>query len=395
MTILRIHIDEHWPQAAGAPWALFDERGALLRQGEGEPAQWPPADRCEAVLSAPQATCLRATLPRVPRAEQARAVAYALEDKLVREPDSQHFTVLGKPPGDVAVLVVARDRLKAILGALEAAGRSADRVVSELQTAPGGDGIHLTFCRDAAVLKTDGELAVALDPEAIETEPSLLAALTAGHDRGSESLRVHAESARRPQIQAWCASLGATVGDDYRWYDFGTDAADLRHGEFAARPVDQAWLARLGPALSAAVVLMGVALVVSAAQWAWQKYQLAGRDEEIARLFASAFPKLPVVDPAAQARKQLDLARAAAGQLRSDDALALMADLAEAMGADSVTAPKDLQYEDGRLDVGFAAEAGSALATLEQRLGQRDIAVVRRAGTDGGIRLTLRRGVRR
>jgi general secretion pathway protein L len=404
MTTLRIRIDEHWPQVAGTAWVLLDERGGVLREDSGVPGQWPPADECEIILAAPQATWLRTTLPRVARAERARALAYALEDRLVREPDSQHLTVLGQPVGDVAVLAVARERLKQVLAGLEAAGRVVSRAYCELQTAPGGEGLHLTLSRDGAVLRSGDALAIALDRDpAASVPPPMLAALLerlGGDQTATRRLIVHAQAQQRPDTQVWTAQLGVevTAGADHRWHEIGSDGVDLLHGEFAPRRRGYPWLVRLRPALVAALLLLAADAVVATAQWAWQRHVLSARNDDIARLFTSAFPKMPVVDPSAQARKQLDLARAAVGQLRSDDALALMADLSDALGADAAQSLRAAQYEDGHLEVSLVPPAGGlqvSSATLDQGLEQRDIAVTRQPLADGGVRLVLRRGVRR
>jgi len=404
MTSLRIRINEHWPQVADASWVLLDERGGVLREDSGEPGQWPPADECEIVLAAHQATWLRTALPRVSRAERARALAYALEDRLVREPDSQHLTVLGQPVGEIAVLAIARERLKQVLAGLEAAGRVASRAYCELQTAPGGEGLHLTLSRDGAVLRSGDTLALALDRDpAASMPPPMLAALLErldGDQTASRQLVVHADAGQRPDAQAWTAQLGVevTAGADHRWHEIASDAVNLLHGEFAPRRRGYPWLVRLRPALAAALLLLVAAVVVATAQWGWQRHVLSARNDDIARLFTSAFPKMPVVDPSAQARKQLDLARAAVGQLRSDDALALMADLSDTLGASAAQSLRAVQYEEGHLEVSLAASTGSSQlqsAALDQGLEQRDIAVARQALADGGVRLVLRRGVRR
>jgi len=291
-----------------------------------------------------------------------------------------------------------------VLAGLEATGRPAARVFSELQTAPAGDGLHLTLSQDGAVFRAGDALAIALDRDAAESmPPPMLAALLeriGGDETAGRQLIVHAEGQKRPDAQAWTAQLGlpVSIGVDHRWHEIGTDDVDLLHGEFAPRRRGYPWLARLKPALVAALLLLAVDAVVATAQWGWQRHVLSARNDDIARLFGSAFPKLPVVDPSAQARKQLDLARAAVGQLRSDDALALMADLSDALGAGAAQSLRAVQYEEGHLEVSLAPAAGNSQilsAALDQGLEQRDISVTRQALADGGVRLVLRRGVRR
>ena len=392
MTILRIRIGEQWPQVLRAPWVLLDESGRRMDAGEGEPADWPTATAGELLLSASQVSWLEASLPRLPRGERARALAYALEEQLVREPDSQHLTPLGPLQGAVGVLVIARERLRELLAPLADIGLPVLAAYSELQTAVTGRGAHLTLRADGAVLRTSGRPALALDLDG-EHVPILLAPLlqqwaagTEGED--SASLTVHAE----PMAAAvpWLAGCGASLGETCAWYELPLDAANLLHGEFAPRRRHQDLLLRMRPAVWVLLSLLAADTMLAIGHWSWQRYRLVARQSDIAVVFASAFPKLPLVDAPAQARKQLDLARAGAGQLRSDDALALMADLADVLGSVRVRAAG---FEAGRLDITVADS--DALAGIEGRLGQRDIVAIRQTAAAGGVRLILRRGVSR
>ena len=66
-------------------------------------------------------------------------------------------------------------------------------------------------------------------------------------------------------------------------------------------------------------------------------------------------------------RQQLNLERARHGLLRDDDALALLAQAAEALGTDAAGGVAALRYEDGRLDLtlnGPAAARAEAVVGL-------------------------------
>mgnify|MGYP001108986181 FL=1 len=78
----------------------------------------------------------------------------------------------------------------------------------------------------------------------------------------------------------------------------------------------------------------------------------------IERVYRSTFPNGPVVAPAAQMRQQLNIERARHGLLRDDDALALLAQVAEALGTDATDGFVALRYEEGRLDMTLSGPAG-------------------------------------
>ena len=53
MTTLRLYLRAGWPDSEpGLPWALLGARGEVSAQGDGAPAGWPRADRCELILPA-------------------------------------------------------------------------------------------------------------------------------------------------------------------------------------------------------------------------------------------------------------------------------------------------------------------------------------------------------
>lgn len=91
----------------------------------------------------------------------------------------------------------------------------------------------------------------------------------------------------------------------------------------------------------------------------------------MARVYQTSFPNAPLVAPAAQMRQQLNQERSRRGLLRDDDALALLAQAAEALGTDAMDALAGLQYEEGRLDLILnptsEARARAALGLLASR----------------------------
>ena len=95
---LLLAIDEQWPTRPDCPWVLLGPDGRPVSEGHSEPRHWPAAAECEVVLTGPQCLWLEVPLPRAKRADLPRLLAYALEDRLLKDPDTQHLTVSHRRP---------------------------------------------------------------------------------------------------------------------------------------------------------------------------------------------------------------------------------------------------------------------------------------------------------
>jgi general secretion pathway protein L len=398
---LRIYIDARWPTPAKTAWVLLAPSGATLREGTSEPAHWPVADEYEVVLGATQATWHTVKLPpgKAARGETSRLLAYALEDKLLRDPDSQHFTITRQEADRVGVLVVARERLRQIVAQFAALGKPLSRVFSELQCAPAGrDAWHLALGAEAALLRTGEHDGVSLDADDSGGPPPLLPALIAGQGSAgtAPALVIHVGEGRGvPDAKAWSTALATEVrvGPAYRWQALPFAAANLLQGEFAPRHRRRAWLARLKPALWLAGAAVAADLLFGLGRIAWQHHRLAGAQERAAQIFQETFPKTPAVEPAAQMQRQLDLLRAPRGLLRGDDALTLLAALADALGVDGRGAVQSLKFDEGVLEVVLMPSVADRVAAVSSQLTLRGMIVASKNDGGSAPKLVVRRGV--
>lgn len=376
-TRLLLALDEHWPTHPDCPWVLLGPDGKPLSEGHSEPRHWPAAAECEVILTGPQSLWLDVPLPRGARRDLPRLLAYALEDRLLKDPDTQHLTVTHRRAADdgerdvAGVLVVARERLRQITAQLAAIGRPPRRVLSELQTAPAGDGWHLAITATGAILRSSAEAGVALDTDILPPLVARQAAAARAANTAPARLELHAApGATTPDVAHLQTESGLEVrlGDVYRWWQ-GADrrCANLLHADFAYRDADGGWIGKLRPALAVATGALGVWLLVNIGEVLWLRHQAGQIGERIERVYRATFPNSPVVAPAAQMRQQLNLERARHGLLRDDDALALLALAAEALGADAAAGVATARFEDGRLDLtlsGAAAARGEAAVGL-------------------------------
>ncbi|MCP5254738.1 MAG: hypothetical protein H6950_06620 [Zoogloeaceae bacterium] len=399
---LLLLIDENWPQSPAAPWVLLDDANRPLSEGRSEPRHWPAADRCEVILGGAQCVWHQARLPKGARRDEARLLGYALEDRLLREPDSQHLTVIARDAADdgvvASVLVVARDRLRALLAQLEAIGRSPAAVHAEIETAPASEGNWCLSSRDSMLLLRRAGAGEVIDGPLHEALPIIEHALAVARaaNRSPTALVLHMPpGTEHVESDHDTALPGTTIrsGPPYLWWQSATAAHNLLHDEFASRAGGGTLLSGLRkPALLAAIaatVLLGASL----AEVMWKKSRLSGIEERMRRIFSTAMPNTPAIAPAAQLNRQLNLKRSENGRLRDDDLLALLAIYGEARGVEARSSVTTLRYNDHKLELTLPALDAQQRAVLAERLASRGL---RPAFLEGkALRLILSREVAR
>ncbi|AWI80427.1 hypothetical protein CEW87_14300 [Parazoarcus communis] len=388
-TRLLIRIDEHWPRDPATQWVLLDAANTVVQQGHSGPTHWPAADVCEGVLAGAQSTWLEVLLPASPRRERPRLLSYALEEHLVGDPDTQHLTVTHSHPEDklnrTGVITVARARMTQVLAQFAQIGRPLRRLCSALETVPTADGRWVLAVEANCVLLRPGlEPAIALD---VPTQDATLAALSStlpialSRRRASTAL----PTALQLRIADTCATpdTGATAslplriepGPAWHWWEHVDATSNLLHGEFASRQGrDAQWQRFRAPATIVAISAAAL-FAVNLTHVLGQRQALAELEARSVRLFEQALPGTPAVAPAAQLGRALDRARRQAGQLGTDDLLAL---LHGHLAATGVT-PLAVSYEAGALSLALPPQ--TELTGLLTRLSLHGINAQARDGS--------------
>lgn len=384
MTTLYLLIDEHWPDSPAADWVLSDARHKVLQQGRSEPRHWPAADRRVAVLAGAQVSLSSIAAPKARRQERERLIAYALEERLPAETAGQHFTVIDYQDGRALVAIVEAERLRRLVDSCAAIEQPLAAVFGRLQCLP--RLAATAVCVDEAGMRywrwPDGS-GLAEDRAGDEETVSWLAKKACNAVAAERVLAP-------PEVAAALALPAAPDAAPLAWYQPNA-TGNLLHGPFAPRAAAGDWSRRLRwPAWIAggAIALHLLAGVASALLGRQAESELGAKTQA---LFTAAFPGAAIVDPVLQMRRQLNELRPQHGQLRDDDLLALLAALADALGADGRDAVTRLHYEAGTLEVSLAASAGPDRAGLIAALAMRGVDAAAVAGAGEGV-LRLRRG---
>ena len=379
---LVLYLDDSWPSRRDCPWVVTDAREVVIEQGCSAPAHWPAAAATVVVMGGAQCALHSVQLPRSARREEEALLRYALEEKLVDEVDQQHFVVTDRRADDggqlVSVLVMARARLRQLVGELQALGRTPDRVVAELQLAAS----HAAEAWALALGPTGGLLLSAGKGAGAGAGPANGAAWRVDATSVVDILALLCQQARArnrtvpPTLRLLCApgqtlpntleiatlELRPSAPETYRWWYAPERAVDLLQGEFARARRSGGLLRRVrAPALVTTLALAAL-LVATVVEVVTLRGQLAELDARMQRTFATALPGTPAIAPALQLRRELDQQLSAHGKLRNDDLLQLLDVVSDTAGDHLRTQLEQIDYQDGALSLRFAP--GTAEITL-------------------------------
>jgi general secretion pathway protein L len=391
-------------------WALSDDGREVTRQGEDPPALWPRCDTLVALVPPQALSWARLDLPKVPAGRMRAALAGALEDKLLEEPEHLHFALppQARPGRPATIAMLARAPLRAALQAVEAAGRDIDRVVplwepcqpprGHFQQAEedGTAGVQLVWADEGGVaslpLEGDGARQQAQTgqhppSQALLDTPQEAAAVTWTCSPAA-AVRAEAWAGRPvPMVPEWQPGLQAAGSAwELRQFDLAPGHRGLRLGRELWRQFGSpAWRpVRLG--LAAAVVVNVLGLQV----WAWQQQQAvrAAQQAQVA-LLKAAHPQIRVVlDAPLQMQRELDRLRQAAGQPGEADLEAALSAAAAAWPA-GLAPPQALRYERGRLTLSATSLGAAQVAAMGERLQPQGWTV---SAAGGALTLTRRSG---
>lgn len=331
------------------------------------------------VLDPRDCTLLSLDLPPLSSARLAQALPNLVEDHLLQDP-TECLIAMGPAPaqGSRRVLAVAdREWISVVIHAFEERGHRVHAVWPASEALPAsdpdwslacvGEALTLRLAADAVIgwpaPEAPSEQVAALEalfrsarlvqPSAVGTV-SLHAWLDAPHwndavQAAGQSQAILPECAPlRAAFDAQINLLDALPGRARRWWS-GIDASALR----------------LPIALALACVLAGL-VGLNIHWWQLTRERYAARSS-LEAAFRAAVPSAQVVvDPLLQMSRHVETLRASAGQASSQDALPMLARLAEALGPAGADALVSAEYRDARLRVRFRQERVDSRALRDQ-----------------------------
>lgn len=389
MSLLRIHIPSSWPDTepdAPLPWCSLGARGALLGAGHATLANLPRTEACELVIPAEAVLLTRARLPRAGKQKLRQLLAYAIEDRLVAEPDAVH--VAAGPTladGQTVLAVVDKAWLARVLARCHDAGlRPRSAWPETLLPALPADGWVMVWDGAGGFLRSGEHAGMRLDG-GLPTEPPAALMLSLTEARAATSLphrlllRLR-EGTPPPDVEAWSHALGVAVELGIGWTplqhpDPADRNVDLLQGEFAP-----AGMTRNGwPGLRLPLILAGLIGLMQFGATTVEWWRL-GREQQQLRAameasFRKAFPDARVVvDAPLQMQRKLAELRGAGGPPSPDDFLPLLARTAAVLEPGPQQPVQSVAYDKGQLSLELILPDPAAADALARRLGGAGLA---------------------
>jgi len=383
MSLLRIHIPPSWPDAepdATLPWCRLGSRGEVLDAGSATLAGLPRTESCELVIPAELVLLTHATLPRGNRQKMRQLLPYAIEDKLVGEPDTVHVAAGATSPGGrIALAAIDKVWLARVLARLNAAGlRPRSAWPETLLPALPPAGWVMVWDGRSGFLRSGAQAGLSLD-EGSAAQPPAALVLSVAEARAAASppqrLQVRLRDAvPPPDVEAWSHALGVTVEMGAAWSplqhpDTPSGGIDLLQGVFAASNLARDWW----PVLRLPLVLVGLLVLLqvgaTTTEWVLLKREKQQLQTAMEQHFRKAFPDARVVvDAPLQMQRNLAELRSASRQLTPGDFLPLLARAATALDADSRNHLRAIHYDAGQLRLEVALPDRAAADVLLARL---------------------------
>lgn len=365
-----------------ASWLLADSDGRALsavQSGALSAAAAAALGRRVAVLvPASEALCTTVELPQTSAARAPQVVAYALEEQLVADVDSQHFAI--GPGADAArtpVTVIARTTMDAWLTQLSAAHLHPDLLVVDAALLPRFTGYavallegELLSISDAAGNSStlsappggfDAALAVALGKLAATT--AMLFHTTAP-DWQRRSAEIEAARGQLASLKVQLLSSGVLP-----WLAAQLHTAtpvNLLQGAYARRSTPAAHWQRW----RLAAVLAGALLLVHVGAQAYRLWSLTHTERELDAATAQLLgPALNAAGGSGSVRQRLE--RALVGAQAAGDASGLlpaMQVLAQAMSSVPGARIEALTFQDGALQLKLHTADAQSLERINQSL---------------------------
>lgn len=382
----------HWCE-----WAVISA-GQVLESGSGPLAQAPRgARRVQFVLPAQDVLLVRRRLPAEARRRAGTALAYAVEEQTMDDPEANLVSWLGTAGEDDVLATVDRAGLARWRDALATFGARDAEVHSEILLLPweagqwgvawsGSDGFVRTGMLEG--MATDGG-----DAQSPPLALRLLAEQALAQGTVPNAVVVHPmHDEAAPDADAWTRELGITtrIAEVWNWRLAPADAGK----PIASRRQDWGSLAGLAPRLRPAAWILGVALAFHALALAVDWTRLAGEQRQLRQAmearFRASFPDaLVVVDPLLQMRRNLAQARNVAGLPDEADFLVMVRKLAAAAAGMPPGQLRVLSYDTGRMTLELAVGDEAAVQSLVAGLATTGLVLEAPASGGGDAPWTL------
>lgn len=403
MSVLRIYFSSQWRDSTSpCPWALCDDKGALLQSGIAPLATLPKGHECVAIVAAERVLSIVATLPPGGRRRWQTVLPYVAEEFTLADPEENHVVPgLALAGGRRMLAVVDKSWLKRVVDAAHSAKLSLRRMVAESHLpALASDSWTLVWDGSSGFVKTGAVSGTALDIGDVNTPPL---ALRLGLDAAPQVPKtieirfthdIAAEQRSMPQWSNLQLTLVAGADWDWRRTAIPEDALNLLWGDFAPRAKIEEWWPKLRPAAYLLLAVLAVEMAGSNIEWALLLNEKSRLTKNMQKTFRATFgDAVALVNAPLQMQRNLAELRHAAGLPDAGDFLPLLNLAGSSLAALPAGSVVAMHYEAGRLDIDIKLARKADFASLKKSMQSSGLGVhigeIRDLGNGADAKLTL------
>lgn len=354
-------------------WALRD--AGRTQSGTSRWSEVPPAQHIILIVAASRILLTRLSLPAVSQTKLREMLPFAVEDKLLAEPEKIHAVAAARSPtGETDIAVIDKAWLRQQLANLQQHGiRPHEIQVETLLPRLENNTWSLVWNGRGGFVRTGKNSGIVVDGGDTHTPPlALTLALDEARATQAAPQRILLYRTEDASTPAWneCLNLKLEQRGSWTWQS-NVESKDrgeinLLQGEFAPPSKGQTWIKQLRPALPVLGIIVALHLVASLGDWARLRHERNRLQNDMVATFKQTFPEATaVVDPALQMRRNLSGLRRTRGVADSADLLPLLAAAAPLMRQGKVLT---LQYEQDKLQFDLLLRDSAQLATLHAQL---------------------------
>jgi general secretion pathway protein L len=349
-------------------WLTQDASGrALSAANPGSPPAQALARSAHVTALVPAEDVLLLSAPAVSqqRSQLARALPYAIEERLAGAVEELHIALPAQIAGDtIGVAVVARATLRGWIDMLAAQGIQPDVLVPETLALPVADGAATLLIEGArALLRSDAQQASVCD---LANLPAWLAAtaptaLEVFDFRAAPALALTGKVVRYHERQRDVLAFFAAHLSLHTPLNLLQGAFAPRHRQLPARRL---W--RIAAMFVGAALLLGG--IYAIADWARNSAESRRLDTAMREVLHQSFPRLDNVAGDPRQLMQSELARLRGN---GDDAgvLRMLREVAPVLGSSTRVAVKGIEYHNATLELSLRAPDVETLDLVRERLG--------------------------
>ncbi len=369
------------PALAGrsAEWVLREPRGRILSSGNNSFAEMPSADRVDVVVPASRVLFTRVSLPPANAAKTRQLLPFAIEDKLLANPESIH-AVAGtrEQNGETPVAVVDKSWVNQVMARLLEAKISPQSLVPETTLPPfPADGWSMVWDGASGFVRTGEMSGLSLDSGDGDGPPlGLTLALDEARAKNAAPKKIillSPDNGHLTNFIGWTETLGVPVVAGGAWSNAHanpqTSGINFLQGDFASSGNMSGALRLAKPLWIVAALIAALHIGATVVDWALLKQQKSALQSGMTERFKKTFPDTKViVDAPLQMSRNLADLRRAAGQTDSSDFLPLLATYSNVITATAGARTTGMQYEKARLQIDVALPDAAAAESLRRQL---------------------------